>query len=364
VRERWFGATGRKVPQIAVEGELDVDGALVVDELDDDALRNAFDEGTPVVVRASTADAVIAALKRPEVSSVLVPEEHRRLVDLDLIKHTYGTYSIAACDLEAGQWGVATQSKFLAVGSVVPWAEPHVGAVATQAYANPRYGPEGLALLREGVSAEEVVARLTSADDGRDHRQLGVVDRDGRGATFTGAECLDWAGGRTGDGYAAQGNILVSQATVDAMADTFEQSGGAQLAERLLDCLDAAQAAGGDSRGQQSAALLVVERDGGYANLSDVVFDLRVDDHERPLEELRRLYRLHHAIFGETPRDEWLPVDEALGAELRERLARLGYEGELEANFLRWAGEENLEERVDGVEAIDPVVLEELRSRS
>jgi uncharacterized Ntn-hydrolase superfamily protein len=364
LRERWFGATGRKVPQIAVEGELDVDGALVLDELDHDALHAAFDKGTPVVVRASTADGVIAALKRPEVSSVLVPEEHRGLVDLDLVKHTYGTYSIAACDLEAAQWGVATQSKFLAVGSVVPWAEPHVGAVATQAYANPRYGPDGLALLREGLPAEEVVARLTSADEGRDHRQLGVVDREGRGASFTGAECLDWAGGRTGDGYAAQGNILVSEATVEAMADTFEQTAGTPLAERLLDCLDAAQAAGGDSRGQQSAALLVVEKDGGYANLSDVVFDLRVDDHERPLEELRRLYGMHQAIFGETPREEWLHVDEPLAAELRERLARLGYEGELEATFLRWAGEENLEERVDGIEAVDPVVLDELRSRS
>ena len=364
MRERWFGATGRKVPQIAVDGELDVEGALILDELDDAAVRRAFDEGMPVVVRASTADGVIAALKRPEVSTVLVPEEQRELVDLDLIKHTYGTYSIAACDLTAGQWGVATQSKFLAVGSVVPWAEPHVGAIATQAYANPRYGPEGLTLLREGLSAEEVVARLTSADEGRDHRQVGIVDAEGRGASFTGAECFDWAGGRTGDGYAAQGNILVSQATVDAMAAAFERTAGTPLAERLLDCLDAAQAAGGDSRGQQSAALLVVERDGGYANLSDVVFDLRVDDHERPLEELRRLYRMHQAIFGETPRDEWLPVDDPLAGELRERLARLGYDGDLEASFLRWAGKENLEERVDGIDAVDPVVLEELRSQS
>src|SRR5687768_890727 len=128
------------------------------------------------------------------------------------------TYSIAACDLAAGQWGVATQSKFLAVGSLVPWAEPEVGAIATQAYANPRYGPDGLALLGEGLSADEVVARLTEADDGRDHRQLGIVDAQGRGATFTGSECIDWAGGRTGEGYAAQGNILVSSGTVDALA--------------------------------------------------------------------------------------------------------------------------------------------------
>jgi uncharacterized Ntn-hydrolase superfamily protein len=270
------------------------------------------------------------------------------------------TYSIAACDLEASQWGVATQSKFLAVGAVVPWAEPHVGAIATQAYANPRYGSMGLSLLGEGLAAQEVVERLTSADEGRDHRQLGVVDREGRSASFTGAECLEWAGGRTGPCYAAQGNILVSAETVDALADTFESSKGT-LAERLLDSLDAAQAAGGDRRGQQSAALLVVEQDGGYAKLSDTVVELRVEDHERPLEELRRLYRLHETLFGETPREDWLTVDEALAGELQERLAKLGYQGELEDAFSRWAGNVNLEERVDGIAEIDPVVLEELR---
>jgi uncharacterized Ntn-hydrolase superfamily protein len=274
------------------------------------------------------------------------------------------TYSIAACDLEAGRWGVATQSKFLGVGSVVPWAEPQAGAVATQAYANPRYGPDGLALLREGLSAEDVVERLTAADDDREHRQLGVVDANGGSASFTGSECHDWAGGRTGAGYAAQGNILVSGETVEAIVDTFEATGGKPLEERLMDCLDAAQAAGGDSRGQQSAALLVVERDGGYAGLSDVVFDLRVDDHERPLEELRRLHGLHVAIFGKTPRSEWIRVDEELARELGERLARLGYDGELGDAFFRWAGNENLEERVDGAESIDPVVLEELRRQS
>jgi uncharacterized Ntn-hydrolase superfamily protein len=276
---------------------------------------------------------------------------------------TIATYSIAACDLDAGQWGVATQSKFLAVGSVVPWAEPQVGAIATQAYANPRYGSEGLALLREGVSAEEVIEQLTAADEGRDQRQLGVVDREGRGASFTGAECLEWAGGRTGPCYAAQGNILVSAATVDAIAVTFESSKGA-LAERLLDGLDAGQAAGGDRRGQQSAALLVVEQDGGYAKLSDTIVELRVEDHELPLTELRRLYRLHEALFGETPRDEWLTVDDALANELRQRLAKLGYDGELEDALNKWAGNANLEERVDGVAEIDPIVLEELRELS
>ena len=269
------------------------------------------------------------------------------------------TFSIVACDLEAGQWGVATQSKFLAVGSVVPWAEAHVGAVATQSYANPRYGPDGLALLRDGVSAEQAVERLTSADDGRDQRQLGVVDARGGAATYTGSACHEWAGGRTGTGYAAQGNILVSGATVEALAETFEATGGRSLAERLIDCLAAAQAAGGDSRGQQSAALLVVQRDGGYAGLSDRLVDLRVDDHALPIEELRRLYGLHDAIFGKTPRSAWLPLAGELGDEVRERLARLGYE-----RLADWAGVENLEERVDGDAAIDPVVLEELRRKS
>jgi uncharacterized Ntn-hydrolase superfamily protein len=274
------------------------------------------------------------------------------------------TYSIAGCDLEAGQWGVAVQSKFLSVGSVVPWAEPEVGAIATQAYANPRYGPEGLALLRQGSSAEETVERLTANDGGRAHRQLGVVDREGRAASYSGAECIEWAGGRTGSGYAAQGNILVSGETVDALAETFERTAGRPLAERLLDCLDAAQAAGGDRRGQQSASLLVVEPDGGYAGLSDVVVDLRVEDLPRPLEELRRLYGLHQELFGKTPRSDWIEVDATLGVELRERLGRLGFEGELESAFTTWAGRENLEERVDGVRAVDPVVLAALRRQS
>ncbi len=272
------------------------------------------------------------------------------------------TYSIAACDLEAGHWGVATQSKFLAVGSVVPWARPNVGAIATQAYANPRYGPEGLELLASGLGAAEVVEQLTAADDGRDHRQLGVVDREGGSATYTGTACMDWAGGLNGPGFAAQGNILVSRATVEALAETFTRSSGS-LAERLIACLAAAQAAGGDRRGQQSAALLVVSHEGGYAGLSDSLVDLRVDDHEAPVEELTRLHRIHTALFGKTPDTQWLAVDDALAAELRERLERLGFDGDLDRAFREWSGRENLEERVDGIERIDPVVLEELRSR-
>jgi len=267
------------------------------------------------------------------------------------------TYSIAACDLDAAQWGVAVQSKFLAVGSVVPWAEAHVGAIATQAYANPRYGPDGLALLRDDVPAAEVVRLLVDADDGRDERQVGVVDRHGDAASYTGTACLDWAGGRTGAGYAAQGNIVVGAETVDGLADTFEATAGKPLAERLIDCLAAAQLAGGDRRGQQSASLLVVERGGGYARLSDVVVDLRVDDHSRPVEELRRLYALHDQLFGSTPRTAWLPLDGALRAEVAERLTALGFK-----SLDDWAGVANLELRVDGDDAIDPVVLEALRA--
>jgi len=271
------------------------------------------------------------------------------------------TYSIVACDLEAGQWGVATQSKYLAVGSVVPWAEPLVGAVATQAWVNPRYGPSGLALLRDGLAADQVVARLTEADPGRAHRQLGVVDAAGRAASYTGERCMNWAGGRTGDGYAAQGNILVSGETVDAIAETFEATAGTRLALRLLDALDAGQAAGGDSRGQQSAAILVVEKNSAHGGMSDTLVDLRVDDHEVPLRELRRLYGLHEALFGRTPRNTWITIDDELADELRQRLAELGYQGDLGETFPAWAGKENLEERVDGVEQVDPVVLEALR---
>jgi uncharacterized Ntn-hydrolase superfamily protein len=272
------------------------------------------------------------------------------------------TYSLVACDLERGEWGVGVQSKFLAVGAVVPWAAAGVGAVATQALANVRYGPEGLALLREGLSANEVVARLTETDEGRADRQLGVVDAQGRSATFTGSACLDWAGGTTGPGYAAQGNILVSEETVSGLVSGFERSAGRPLAERLLKALAAAQLAGGDRRGQQSAALLVVRREGGYGGMTDVAVDLRVDDHAEPIAELARLYDQHDLLFGRTPEEEWVTVDGELAEEIRMRLAGLGYVDEsLEKAFDAWVGTENLEERAKGVDRIDPVVLAALR---
>ena len=262
-------------------------------------------------------------------------------------------------------------SKFLAVGALVPWAEAGAGAVATQAYGNPRYGPEGLALLRAGAAAEAVVAQLVAADPDREQRQLGVVDAQGRSAAFTGASCHDWAGHLCGSGFAAQGNLLAGPGVVEALAATFAAgraaarvggpSGGTTLAELLIDCLAAADAGGGDRRGRQSAALLVVEADGGYAGLWDRLVDLRVDDHADPVGELRRLFALHQRLFGATPAGEWLPVEGALAEEVAARLAALGYTGQLAAALPAWAGVENLEERVDGAAQIDPVVLAALR---
>jgi uncharacterized Ntn-hydrolase superfamily protein len=274
-----------------------------------------------------------------------------------------GTYSIAACDLPAGQWGVAVQSRFLAVGAFVPWATAGVGAIAVQAYTSPSYGPAGIALLRAGASSDQVLERLLAADAQASVRQLGVVDASGAASSHTGSDCFPWAGGITGNGFAAQGNILVSSATVEALAATFESSSGQRLPDRLLRCLDAAESAGGDRRGRQSAALLVVEQGAGYDGW-DVLVDLRVDDHPQPLRELRRLYDVHQILFGTTPTRAWVTVDEQLRLELAGRLTRLGFSGDLGQQFIEWANMENLEERIDGIDRVDPVVLAELRKRS
>ena len=207
------------------------------------------------------------------------------------------TFSVVAADPRTGEVGVAVQSRFLAVGAVVPWAQAGVGAVATQSLANTTYGPEGLRLLAAGKSPDDVVKTLTEKDPARAVRQLGVVSADGRAATFTGAECNAWAGGRIGKNFAVQGNILAGEAVVQAMAESLEKSEGGELAQRMIDALAAGQAAGGDKRGMQSAALLVVREGWGYAGLSDRYRDLRVDDHATPIAELQRLYDLHKALF-------------------------------------------------------------------
>jgi uncharacterized Ntn-hydrolase superfamily protein len=206
------------------------------------------------------------------------------------------TFSIAAVDTRTGEVGVAVQSRFIAVGAVVPWAKARVGAVATQSFANTTYGPEGLDLLAAGVTAADVVAKLTEKDPRRARRQVGVVSASGGAATFTGDECMEWAGGLHGEGFCVQGNILAGEKVVAEMARTFRAAEG-ELGERLIAALEAGQAAGGDKRGQQSAAVLVVREGWGYGGLNDRYRDLRVDDHPRPIEELRRVYAVHKRVF-------------------------------------------------------------------
>ncbi|HET7578291.1 MAG TPA: DUF1028 domain-containing protein [Bacillales bacterium] len=239
-------------------------------------------------------------------------------------KEIVATFSIVGFDPATEELGIAVQSKFLGVGAVVPWAKAGVGAVATQSHANTAYGPEGLELMAAGKTAEETVHLLTEADENRDMRQVGIVDKYGNAATFTGDGCYDWAGGQTGKYYAAQGNILVGAETVEAMGRTIEKTGGA-LADRLLAALDAGQQAGGDSRGRQSAALLVVKENGGYSGYNDRAIDLRVDDHPKPIQELMRIYQLHQLYFsGEKPA-KVVSIDATLRSELIQTLARLGY---------------------------------------
>ncbi|WP_144121519.1 DUF1028 domain-containing protein [Catellatospora sichuanensis] len=273
------------------------------------------------------------------------------------------TFSIVARSADGLAHGVAVASKFLAVGAVVPAAEAALGALATQSYANLAYRPQGLALLRTGTAAPDVVAGLTAADPGRDSRQLGVVGRSGDGATFTGADCHGWAGGRTGDGYAIQGNILAGPEVVAAMETAWLSSEpSAALARRLLAALRAGDGAGGDKRGRQSAALFVVAPGQGYGGTGDVVVDLRVDDHPDPCAELARLLDVHTLLFDKPDPATLLPLRDAVADEVRALLAARGHtRSDLDAALSDWAGIENLEERmVPG--HIDPLVLTHLRT--
>ena len=206
------------------------------------------------------------------------------------------TYSIVARDQQTGEIGVAVQSKFIAVGSVVPYAQAEVGAIASQAWGNPRYGPVGLDLLARGKTAEQVIRLMTEADPNREHRQLAVIGTEGNASIFTGKECKDWAGGKTGFNYAVHGNLLAGADVIDAMSLGFEEANGT-LAERMITSLHAGQQAGGDKRGKQSAALLIVKSGWGYGGLSDRFRDLRVDDHPTPVKELERIYYLHRNTF-------------------------------------------------------------------
>jgi len=276
------------------------------------------------------------------------------------------TFSIVARSADGRAHGVAVASKFLSVGAAVPAAQADVGAIATQSYANLAYRPQGLTLLGTGVGAADVVAGLTAADPGRDQRQLGVVGATGDGATYTGSACHAWAGGVGGEGFAIQGNILTGPEVIEAMHTSWLGTDpGLPLARRLLAALLAGDRAGGDRRGRQSAALLVVARGEGYGGTSDVVADLRVDDHADPVPQLDRLLDLHSLYFDKPDPANLLTLSGDLADEVRARLAALGHVGEptsdgLDAALADWAGIENLEERMVAGH-IDPLVLAHLR---
>ncbi len=273
------------------------------------------------------------------------------------------TFSIVARDPDTGDFGIAVQSKFFGVGAVVGWAEASVGAVATQAHANTSWGTRALALLQAGWAAPDVISYLAASDPGRDVRQIGLVDQAGNAANFTGPDCSPWAGGKTGDGYCVQGNILVSQDTTEAMADAYESTSG-PFAHRLISALEAGQIAGGDSRGQQSAAIYIVRERAGYGGGTDRLLDLHVEDHPTPIDELRRLYEVHSVYFG-TDDVVLVPLTDPLNQQIAARLAELGYldtasgvGSDVVAGALeKWAGAENLEERILTDDQIDAVLL-------
>lgn len=280
------------------------------------------------------------------------------------------TFSIVGFDPATEELGIAVQSKFLGCGAVVPWAKAGVGAIATQSYANTTYGPKGLALMSSGKTAQEALEFLTTEDDGRALRQVGIVDGAGNSATYTGSDCYSWAGGIAGKNFAAQGNILVSEATVTAMATTFEKTPGS-LAERLLAALDAGQEAGGDSRGKQSAALLVVKEKGGYGGYNDRAVDLRVDDHPDPIKELIRIYDLQQLYFTKPQEKDIITIDETVIVELSNALQTLGYlkidacssEALFEA-LTQFIHTENFEEREQPKGKIDKQVLKYLVNKA
>lgn len=283
----------------------------------------------------------------------------------------FSTFSIVALDPATGQLGIAVTSKFPAVGNGVPWAKAGVGAVATQALANLAYGDDGLKMMAAGLSAEMTLQKLLEFDTLREERQVGLVDAKGGAATFTGKNCFNWAGGKTGKYYACQGNILTGPDVVDSMSAAYERTAGRPLAERLLTALAAGQKVGGDRRGRESAAILVVKEKGGYGGYGDRWLDLRVDDHPDPVKELLRLYYdVHQLYFGETDTTKLHKVDKALCTEIQTVLKKLGYyKGEVNGAydaatrraFFDWQGWENLEMRWREDDRMDDVVLKYMR---
>ncbi|WNS75072.1 DUF1028 domain-containing protein [Bacillus sp. DTU_2020_1000418_1_SI_GHA_SEK_038] len=278
------------------------------------------------------------------------------------------TFSIVGFDPKEKEWGIAVQSKFLGVGAVVPFAKAGVGAVATQSYANTSYGPRALELFAEGKTAQEVMDIITEEDPQKGLRQVGIIDAEGNAATFTGKGCYDWAGGVTGPHFAAQGNILVDEKTVQAMADTFQSTEGT-LAERLLAALDAGQSAGGDSRGQQSAALLVVKDKGGYGGFNDRYIDLRVDDHPEPIKELIRIYQLQQLYFSPAKAENIVDVEGEVKETVAQELVRLQYldakhdDEQLFKALTTYIHTENFEAREQATGKIDLDVLKYMKKQ-
>lgn len=277
------------------------------------------------------------------------------------------TFSIVACDLAAGEWGVAVQSKFLGVGSVVPWAKAGVGAVATQARANTTYGPRGLELMESGVSAPEAVRQLTAADPDRAVRQVAMVDANGNVSAFTGPDCMNWAGHVTGKGFSCQGNILAGPQVVEGIANAYCQADG-DLADRLIAALQGGQTAGGDSRGRQSAAIMVVKEKGGYNGFTDRYFDLRVEDHLEPIEELKRIVELYRFVFLER-KPESIPYSGTILYDLQGVLRRLGYyQGDLDgrtdvsSEVHRYANEHQLSQLLRTDNRISTELILQMRS--
>jgi uncharacterized Ntn-hydrolase superfamily protein len=275
------------------------------------------------------------------------------------------TFSIVAFEPESVSWGVAVASKCLAVGHAVPWGGAHAGAVATQALANLSYGPDGVALMRSGKAASDVVRELVGPDKLASQRQVGVVDASGRAASHTGSECLPWAGGIVDGDVTVQGNILAGEQVVAAMLAAYRASHGQLLVQRLLLALEAGDAAGGDRRGRQSACVRVWREGAAYGGGLDVAVDLRVDDHAQPVPELRRLVELHNLYFVRPDPKTLLDLDKELTREVTEALAKLGYTPEqgFRDSFARWVGTENFEER-DVLGKIDPLVLDHLRRQA
>jgi uncharacterized Ntn-hydrolase superfamily protein len=273
------------------------------------------------------------------------------------------TFSIVAADPETEEVGVGVQSKFLAVGALVSWARAGVGAVATQAFADVTFGPLGLDAMAEGLTPQEALDRLMAGDEGRESRQVGLVDSTGRSASFTGSECFEHASSVTGEGFACQGNIMATDRVVPAMAEAFRGAAG-PLPERIVEALRAAQREGGDRRGQESAALLVAKPGGGYGGTHDRYIDLRVDNHGAPIEELARLLEFHRFYFQRPVDADVVAADPALEAEIGELLDSLGKRSpgqDLWDALFDYMGWENLEERWVGRGRIDPQVLEYLR---